>query len=164
MPVIAYLNLRWPKIANGFILMLLIISAQTFIIDVFRGPEYISELFYYRQLIKCLTIHEYISQFWGQQICKYYQNIASILVFTIVFGIHFSFFMVLTILTHICRSLVLQSKICPMPDKLLRPINQAQPIGNLPRPDNVQLEDWLSCVVVFFIVVWVWWYIETLYI
>ena len=43
------------------------------------------------QLIKCFQIHEKIKQFWLHQICKFYQNITSRLLFMIVFGIHCNF-------------------------------------------------------------------------
>ena len=50
---------------------------------------------YYRDLrheiVKCFTIHEYIKQFRRYLIYEH-QNITSALVFTIVFGIHYNFF------------------------------------------------------------------------
>ena len=46
--------------------------------------------------VKCFPIHEQIKQFWCLQIYKY-QSITNALVFAIVFGIHYNFFIVLPI-------------------------------------------------------------------
>ena len=60
----------------------------------------------------------YMHQFWHHQICKHYQDIICILLFTIIFEIHYYFFIVLTIRLKICRSYkillcsFLQGKMC----------------------------------------------------
>ena len=53
--------------------------------------------------VKCFPIHEKVKRFWRHQIYKH-QNITSGLVFTIVFRIHYSFFIALPIRLYICRS------------------------------------------------------------
>ena len=45
-------------IVTGFKLKLLIIFEKFSIADVRSGRQYASDLFYCRQLIKCVTIHE----------------------------------------------------------------------------------------------------------
>lgn len=56
------------------------------------------------QAINFFTTYELIDQFWGLLICKYYQNITSMLMFKLLFGIQFNLFIVLLIGLKIWRS------------------------------------------------------------
>ena len=88
------------KAANSFELTFLL----KFHCRCLKSHQYSSDLFYCRQLVKCITIHDQINQLWAHQVCKHYQNMARTLVFRIVFGIHYNFFVFSPIELKICRS------------------------------------------------------------
>ena len=71
--------------------------------------------------INCFSIHEFMKQFWCHQICKFYQNITSSLVFMMVFWTDGNVFIVLPIRLKTCNFSSLQREVCtPFTEKFLR--------------------------------------------
>ena len=88
----------FPRIVNILKLTLLTIFGKSFIMGVWSAL--ITPLTCFSTTIKCFPVHEQIKLFWRHQTCKLYQNR---LVFMIVFGTHFDFFIVFPVCLKTCR-------------------------------------------------------------